>query len=65
VMVPDRDAAVSVLRERLRQGDAVLVKASRGAALESIVETLQASFGGWTAGADAQGGARPTGEEVW
>lgn len=65
VVVPDRDAAVSVLRERLRQGDAVLVKASRGAALESIVETLQASFGGWTAGADAQGGARPTGEEVW
>ncbi len=65
VVVPDRDAAVSVLRERLRQGDAVLVKASRGAALESVVETLQASFGGWTAGADAQGGARPTGEEVW
>jgi UDP-N-acetylmuramoyl-tripeptide--D-alanyl-D-alanine ligase len=64
VVVPDRDAALSVLRERLRQGDAVLVKASRGAALESIVETLQASFGGWTAGADAQGGARPTGEEV-
>jgi UDP-N-acetylmuramoyl-tripeptide--D-alanyl-D-alanine ligase len=65
VLVPDRVAAMSVLRERLRRGDAVLVKASRGAALESIVEALQASFGGWTAGADAQGGARPTGEEVW
>jgi UDP-N-acetylmuramoyl-tripeptide--D-alanyl-D-alanine ligase len=65
VVVSDRDAAVAVLRQRLRQGDAVLVKASRGAALESIVETLQTSFGGWTAGADAQGGARPTGQEVW
>ena len=65
VVVPDRDAAMSVLRERLRQGDAVLVKASRGAALESIVETLRAGFGGWTAGTDAQGGARPTGKEVW
>jgi UDP-N-acetylmuramoyl-tripeptide--D-alanyl-D-alanine ligase len=64
VWVPDRMAAMSALRERLRPGDAVLVKASRGAALESIVETLQASFGGWTAGAGAQGGARPTGEEV-
>jgi len=63
-LVPDREAAISALRERLRPGDAVLVKASRGAALESIVETLQASFGGWTAGAGAQGGARPTGEEV-
>jgi len=65
VLVPDRVAAMSALRERLRWGDAVLVKASRGAALESIVEALQASFGGWTAGAGAQGVARPTGEEVW
>ena len=65
VVVRDREAAIPVLRQRLRQGDAVLVKASRGAALESIVETLQTSFGGWTAGSDAQGGARPTGEEVW
>ena len=65
VLVPDRVAAMSALRERLRWGDAVLVKASRGAALESIVEALQASFGGWTAGAGAQGAARPTGEEVW
>lgn len=64
-LVPDREAAISVLRQRLRQGDAVLVKASRGAALESIVETLQASFGGWAAGVDAQGGVRPIGEEVW
>ena len=65
VVVRDREAAIPVLRQRLRHGDAVLVKASRGVALESIVETLQTSFGGWTAGADAQGGARPTGEEVW
>ena len=63
-LVPDRVAAVEVLRHRLRRGDVVLVKASRGAALESIVEILQASFGGWTAGSGAQGGVRPNGEEV-
>ncbi len=40
--VADRDAALAVLRSILRPGDAVLVKASRGAALESIVEALAA-----------------------
>jgi len=64
VMVPDRATAISVLRQRLRHGDAVLVKASRGAALETIVETLQTSLGGWTAGAGARGEAHPTGEEI-
>jgi UDP-N-acetylmuramoyl-tripeptide--D-alanyl-D-alanine ligase len=63
-LVPDRVAVTEVLRQRLRVGDVVLIKASRGAALESIVETLQASFGGWTAGSGAQGGVRPNGEEV-
>ncbi len=39
--VADREAALAVLRGILRAGDAVLVKASRGAALESIVEALR------------------------
>jgi len=40
--VGDRDEAVAVLRTILRWGDAVLVKASRGAALETVVEALRA-----------------------
>lgn len=40
--VGDRDEAVAVLRTILRPGDAVLVKASRGAALETVVEALRA-----------------------
>jgi UDP-N-acetylmuramoyl-tripeptide--D-alanyl-D-alanine ligase len=39
--VGDRDEAVAVLRAILRPGDAVLVKASRGAALETVVEALR------------------------
>ncbi len=64
VLVPDREAAMAVLRKRLRQGDTVLVKGSRGAALELVVEALQARFGGWTAGGDADGGVGPPGQEV-
>jgi UDP-N-acetylmuramoyl-tripeptide--D-alanyl-D-alanine ligase len=64
VLVPDREAALAVLEKRLRAGDAVLVKASRGAALESVVGSLESDFGGWTAGAEARGGARPIGSEV-
>jgi UDP-N-acetylmuramoyl-tripeptide--D-alanyl-D-alanine ligase len=40
--VGDRDEAVAILRTILRPGDAVLVKASRGAALETVVEALRA-----------------------
>ena len=65
MLVPDRDSALPVLRQRIRRDDSVLVKASRGAALELIVEYLSESFGGWTAGGGARGEARPIGEEVW
>ena len=36
----DRDEAVSMLLDQLREGDSVLVKASRGAALDLLVEDL-------------------------
>ena len=41
IAVPDRDAAQAVLRGRLLPGDVVLVKASRGAELDLLVESLR------------------------
>jgi UDP-N-acetylmuramoyl-tripeptide--D-alanyl-D-alanine ligase len=67
VSVPDRAAALAVLRERLRPGDSVLVKASRGAALELIVESLAGGIAGLAAGSAAGRGPEQTdgsGEEV-
>jgi len=64
VLVPDREAALAVLRRRLRPGDTVLVKASRGAALEWVVDSLETNFASWIGDTEAQGGAHPTGEEV-
>ena len=40
VWVPDPDAALAVLREHLRPGDVVLVKASRSVGLEVVAEAL-------------------------
>ncbi len=45
VQVPDPDAALVALVPRLRPGDVVLVKASRGIALESIVDGLRRELG--------------------
>jgi UDP-N-acetylmuramoyl-tripeptide--D-alanyl-D-alanine ligase len=45
VVVPDRESALAVLRERLRPGDSVLVKASRGVELEWVVESLAGAQG--------------------
>jgi UDP-N-acetylmuramoyl-tripeptide--D-alanyl-D-alanine ligase len=42
---PDRDAALDLLGPRLREGDVVLVKASRGAALDELVSALTAGPG--------------------
>jgi UDP-N-acetylmuramoyl-tripeptide--D-alanyl-D-alanine ligase len=46
---PDRAAALSLLRERLRPGDVVLVKASRGAELDLLVEALRDEWRGFEA----------------
>ena len=46
----DREAALSVLRERLAPGDVVLVKASRGIELDLLVDTLRAELAAGTAG---------------
>ena len=43
-LVPDREAAIALLPSLLRPGDVVLVKASRGAALEAIVDVLRAGI---------------------
>lgn len=40
IEVPDREAALDALRPRLAAGDVVLVKASRGAALDLLVAAL-------------------------
>jgi len=39
--VPDVEAALAAIPPRLRDGDVVLVKASRGIALERIVDGLR------------------------
>jgi UDP-N-acetylmuramoyl-tripeptide--D-alanyl-D-alanine ligase len=44
-IVSDTEAAVDLLAPRLRDGDVVLVKASRGAALERVVEGLRRELG--------------------
>jgi UDP-N-acetylmuramoyl-tripeptide--D-alanyl-D-alanine ligase len=59
VPVADRAAALAVLRELLRPGDVVLVKASRGAEFEWIVESLVGDHGG-RGGADTGLGSSAT-----
>jgi UDP-N-acetylmuramoyl-tripeptide--D-alanyl-D-alanine ligase len=49
LFVHDRDAALDALRPRLREGDVVLVKASRGIALDLLVDALRAELGGTAA----------------
>lgn len=44
--VRDADTATDLLRPRLRDGDTVLVKASRGIGLDALVEGLRAELGG-------------------
>jgi UDP-N-acetylmuramoyl-tripeptide--D-alanyl-D-alanine ligase len=44
--VEDLDAAYSALRERMRGGETVLLKASRGVAMERLVPLFERDFGG-------------------
>ena len=45
VRVRDADAALDMLPARLRDGDVVLVKASRGIGLDRVVDGLRRDFG--------------------
>ena len=49
-VVADADEAIARVREAARDGDVVLVKASRGVALERVVDGLAAGTGEGTAG---------------
>jgi UDP-N-acetylmuramyl pentapeptide synthase len=40
----DRDAALDLLRDRLRDGDVVLIKASNGVELFKLVDELRAEL---------------------
>ena len=42
VQVPDRDAALTLLRAEVQPGDVILVKASNSAGLGVLAETLMA-----------------------
>ena len=44
-VAPDAESAVDVLRPRLREGDVVLVKASRGIGLDRLVDALRLEMG--------------------
>ena len=46
VLVPDVDAAVALLREQLRPGDVVLVKAAKAQRLWRVADALVAASGG-------------------
>jgi UDP-N-acetylmuramoyl-tripeptide--D-alanyl-D-alanine ligase len=45
VLVPDVDAAIALLREQVRPGDAVLVKASNFVGLWRVADALLAGGG--------------------
>jgi UDP-N-acetylmuramoyl-tripeptide--D-alanyl-D-alanine ligase len=53
--VPDAEAAVRALREQLRPGDVVLVKASRAASLERVALAIAEDAGAGPAGSSKDG----------
>jgi len=60
-VVPDQDAVVATLPPRLRAGDVVLVKASRGIGLDRLVEGLREELARGSAATDraGKGSSRP------
>jgi UDP-N-acetylmuramoyl-tripeptide--D-alanyl-D-alanine ligase len=63
VRVPDAESALDVVTNRLRDGDVVLLKASRGIGLDRVVDGLRhgygiGAFGSGPAGSGAGGAAR-------
>jgi UDP-N-acetylmuramoyl-tripeptide--D-alanyl-D-alanine ligase len=52
--VPDAESALDVLPPRLRDGDVVLLKASRGIGLDRVVDALRAVLGGGVSGGAAR-----------
>jgi UDP-N-acetylmuramoyl-tripeptide--D-alanyl-D-alanine ligase len=63
VRVKDAEAALDVVTNRLRDGDVVLLKASRGIGLDRVVDGLRhgfgiGAFGSSGAGSGAGGAAR-------
>ncbi|HEY0444292.1 MAG TPA: UDP-N-acetylmuramoyl-tripeptide--D-alanyl-D-alanine ligase [Candidatus Limnocylindrales bacterium] len=57
IEVPDRDAARDALRPRVRDGDVILVKASRGVELDLLVDALRTDLGGAPGPASVGGSA--------
>ncbi len=55
--MPDRDAALDALRPRLREGDVVLIKASRGIELDRLVDHLRYELDGGPLGSASAGPA--------
>jgi UDP-N-acetylmuramoyl-tripeptide--D-alanyl-D-alanine ligase len=49
LLARDRETALDILRPRIREGDVVLVKASRGIALDLLVDDLRSELGGASA----------------
>jgi UDP-N-acetylmuramyl pentapeptide synthase len=49
IRVPDAEAALDVMPPRLREGDVVLLKASRGIGLDRVVDGLRRELGKGTA----------------
>jgi UDP-N-acetylmuramoyl-tripeptide--D-alanyl-D-alanine ligase len=56
VMVDDADSALALLRDELREGDVVLVKASNSAGLGVLADALAADGGNGTGGQERSDG---------
>jgi UDP-N-acetylmuramoyl-tripeptide--D-alanyl-D-alanine ligase len=58
IRVPDAEAALDVVTDRLRDGDVVLLKASRGIGLDRVVDGLRHGYGIGAFGSGPAGSGR-------